>query len=1039
MVVRTASLALLVAAIASGDARSQEQNDRTFIGAEAAIQQWTEPKDKEQTAEQEAIDPLRQAIEAFGDEVHTMEPQAAAQSWLGLYDQWLGQEKTSDFDQFGGFSGLDSSVSMSLQELVEAIPGPDAWPTLSELVQQREEPEEGAAGLSERALRLLVAYLNRDQQVFESQVEASVNVVQAIEPYYVANILESVQPLTDLFIEEDAKSLEDFEQTIQDAASSMDTYEFEVPDLVTLYGQEKAEELLRQIVVLPVNRFEFSEGEATLRLARKTATEKVDELKRPLWELVNSIDEDSVALYEAIQNRLQEAGEDKGGAAPLIEQMRQLGVFEQRAGGWADQYSQDDYQVQKAQVYYLAGLITLGRIDDAEKLVETGFSGVDYAGDPRVIDLPYGLMETLQAHGAVPQLFDFAAAMVEKPVGQAIWPTYIELGAHLERSDEVLAKLEAAFENADGPMRDLLAEQLVSALLAADRIDEGVAAIRKQIEALTDQAGAGERAELLGLHLQLAWIADLIGDDAMANESIDAAVEMYDKEKGKLKQQGSHLHYARSRLVSRLNEAGRIVDAERLQIEKIRDQINGIDRDSFLYSRNPYSEIAESMVDLTAIYAEAERWGDILTLLRASPYWGEADLAALRSETGEIREQALGYYAALALARTGESEEAASILEAMLYEDSDEDALYGLWVEVKGQDGVVLLDELFKRDQFEERPLIWKAVLQLQAGEVDTAEATIRRAIAIDPSDGEQGPGDRIRAYAVLGDVLAAKGDEEGAATMQGVVEAIRTAERADAFYRADLLSRGITMYREALTHFSDAYCIQSRLAVQLTRMGKFDEAIEHYEKAYELMPDSFGRVESHCFGCEGVFGDERAQPIAERVFTRMLLARPSKPQLHYLLGYLKDSRGEDVEAMTHFRKAVELDPMYLNAWKQIESMRHSMFVPQKQRDEATIAIFKLDPLGRHSSPDLDTVGDLAAAWRAAESVQSLRVAEVDKMMPLPASTEKLEEISQLQQDPYEFYDPWGHTRELPTPAGVVAQHGVVGVASALIEMSRYE
>ena len=33
-------------------------------------------------------------------------------------------------------------------------------------------------------------------------------------------------------------------------------------------------------------------------------------------------------------------------------------------------------------------------------------------------------------------------------------------------------------------------------------------------------------------------------------------------------------------------------------------------------------------------------------------------------------------------------------------------------------------------------------------------------------------------------------------------------------------------------------------------------------------MPDSFGRVESHCFGCESVFQGADAQALAERVFT---------------------------------------------------------------------------------------------------------------------------------------------------------------------------
>ena len=53
-------------------------------------------------------------------------------------------------------------------------------------------------------------------------------------------------------------------------------------------------------------------------------------------------------------------------------------------------------------------------------------------------------------------------------------------------------------------------------------------------------------------------------------------------------------------------------------------------------------------------------------------------------------------------------------------------------------------------DRFQARPLIWKASALLNAGKVNEAEAAIKKAISIDPSDGEQGRGNRMRAYAVL-------------------------------------------------------------------------------------------------------------------------------------------------------------------------------------------------------------------------------------------------------------------------------------------------
>ena len=70
-------------------------------------------------------------------------------------------------------------------------------------------------------------------------------------------------------------------------------------------------------------------------------------------------------------------------------------------------------------------------------------------------------------------------------------------------------------------------------------------------------------------------------------------------------------------------------------------------------------------------------------------------------------------------------------------------------------------------------------------------------------------------------------------------------------------------MWRKALEQFADAYCIQSRLAIRLMEAGRREEAFEHYRRAYELMPSSFGRVESHCFGCESVFQGAAQQTLA--------------------------------------------------------------------------------------------------------------------------------------------------------------------------------
>src|SRR5439155_1615231 len=196
-------------------------------------------------------------------------------------------------------------------------------------------------------------------------------------------------------------------------------------------------------------------------------------------------------------------------------------------------------------------------------------------------------------------------------------------------------------------------------------------------------------------------------------------------------------------------------------------------------------------------------------------------------------------------------------------------------------------------------------------------------------------------------------------------VAAICESEMADRLQEAGLLKREVKMYEDSLKHFADAYCIQSRLAVQLADLGLHEQAEEHYRRAYELMPESFGRVESHCFGCERAFDGEKAQSIAEKVFTSLAKTAPQKPQVHYLLGYLREEQNRYAEALAHFREAVRLDPEYLNAWKHIESVGKEFPLSAADKDAVTLNIIRLDPLGRHGGREgFQNMTDLAALWK---------------------------------------------------------------------------
>jgi len=129
-------------------------------------------------------------------------------------------------------------------------------------------------------------------------------------------------------------------------------------------------------------------------------------------------------------------------------------------------------------------------------------------------------------------------------------------------------------------------------------------------------------------------------------------------------------------------------------------------------------------------------------------------------------------------------------------------------------------------------------------------------------------------------------------------------------------------------------------------------------------MPDSFGRVESHCFGCESIFSDSRAQGIAETVFSEMVIKNPNKPQVHYMHGYLKEEQGQYLAALASYRKAVALDPEYLNAWKKIFLLSKKTHIEPWEVNNVALKLISLDPSFKHIRFDIEVVSDLKGLWQ---------------------------------------------------------------------------
>ncbi|MET0262692.1 MAG: hypothetical protein ABW223_07325 [Rariglobus sp.] len=406
---------------------------------------------------------------------------------------------------------------------------------------------------------------------------------------------------------------------------------------------------------------------------------------------------------------------------------------------------------------------------------------------------------------------------------------------------------------------------------------------------------------------------------------------------------------------------------------------------------------------------------EALELVETSNAWGTTDLANMLSVAGGAGWRPLSLVIAEALHAENRSAEAVAILEAYLVANGGKDSAYELYTRIKGREAIPFLDRLLVIDRFEERPLIWKARLLLESGDIDGAETAVRKAISIDPSDGEQPKGDRMRAYAVLREVLLKKGDGTQSRFLENVVASIRLSEEADVLVRAGLIDQAIKGYQEALRLFSDAYCIQSRLARQLARENRLEEAAEHYRRAFELMPDSFGLVESHCFGCEQAFEGETAQGIAERVLQELAAKPGTKAQVYYLLGYLRAEQERWDEAAGYLTQAVEKDADYFNAWKKLLAVLPYTSRPRADHDRALLRLTALDPAGRRGYRTVNNVRDLSALWMSLAETGQVIPKTPSQLFPLgERSARRAGQPAQVG------------TERPPLPAEMLARHEIM-------------
>ncbi len=878
---------------------------------------------------------LLRDIESFRARTARDAPERASADWLALWDRALEIEPGSAAADYAAFD-IGTNQPVGLRSVIAALPSPAAWPALRRAAQDRavRKPDD----LQALDLKLVTDALVGDVAAMRNSLAAFDRIVGGMGPEVRDFKRAQINATRSMVFK-----LHGSREEIADAfradveAQSRLSYGFvRVPDLVGMLGAEKGGALLSDALKRPVS-IQVPQGEATRALARKLALAQIDLLRKPQWGLIDGMG--TAALYEAMQRRFAPATQDAKAAL-------------------ADEPGPDfDYVQRGADLFYFLDMVVAGRSDEAERAM------VRATRDNGLVAARQAMTELVRTGKSEP-VYAYLATLLERRPELPAWDIYLEQAAALGHASDAIALLDRLLKRSGLPdyLRGGLFEKRLDALLGADRVDEAAAGFRQLLSSppKRDDPKLGARVTLA---IRVAGLGRALRQLDLAELGLGYAAQAVAlPEPSPTEWRAVALHD----LLGELRRQGRANEAQSLALAEF-DRRAGNSGSAGLEAIAGDPLKRSALVELAGIYDAASRPADVLRLLDGAELWAARDLRSIAAERDSLGTP-LGLMAARALKAAGRPLEAKAATLAVLQRMPGHDPAYQLLVDVEPEAALVDLERMSAADAFEERPLIWRAFVLRRAGQLDLAEAQVRRAISIDPSDGEQGPNDRMRAYSVLADILQAKGDDKGSQVYRRAVAAIRTSEQADDLRKLGLYVRAAALYRAALDEFSDAYCIQSRLAVQLGKMGLQDEALKHYRRAFELMPESFGRVESHCFGCESVFAGPVAQDVAEQVFTSLVRRGPLTPQAPYMLGYLRMEQGRFDEAIVLFRQVVALDSQYLNAWKRLHELGDKTYMDPRERDIARLKLFELDPEQRHVRYELNEVSDLKALWRAIDA-----------------------------------------------------------------------
>lgn len=369
------------------------QSGRTLEGAERILRKLNAPLGKDSS-----VDPFGKVFgeaKSLAENLYKLPAKDSAEAWVRLMLDW---EKASEKDP--GY-GQDAQKQWS-SVMMPVLPEPAAWPLIREKLTKLPKSE-----AHEQTIALMDDLLGNDAEVlryFErrrKQAESDRGSVGSLDFEFEKTALQIALRMGDL----------DYASKLYLKQADSMSFSNEGLDLVAVFGRERAETMLCELVLKSREPLYALPGDETQDIARAIVSANLKSLQQP-----------QVGLTRGLSD------------FPFIE--AQVGRF------GADTFKSDSNS--SAAYVYGLGLAQRGEMEKAEKI---------FAPLPEPYNTP--IIGSLKEESEYKSTFELAAKLLDRKPLKSLWSLYEELGRLLGREDEVTKRLDAwlATPELDSPTR----------------------------------------------------------------------------------------------------------------------------------------------------------------------------------------------------------------------------------------------------------------------------------------------------------------------------------------------------------------------------------------------------------------------------------------------------------------------------------------------------------------------------------------------------------------------------------------------------------